>query len=91
MKSTMTGIWYMVVAVGNMITALVNGNISNKGLLAPYLVGANYYWYFDVGLILAFVIVFLIVSPRIKEHNYIENPEDDTSDHNKIVADTNNL
>ncbi|MFI5161534.1 MAG: MFS transporter [Sphingobacteriales bacterium] len=91
MKGTMTGIWYMVVAVGNMITALVNGNISNKGILAPYLVGANYYWYFDVGLIVAFIIVFLIVSPRMKEHNYIENPGDNAADHNKIIADTDNL
>lgn len=91
MKGTMTGIWYMVVAVGNIITAIVNGNISDKGFLARYLVGANYYWYFDVGLILAFTVVFLIVSPRIKEHNYIENPNEDLADHNKIVADTNNL
>ena len=91
MKSTMTGIWYMVVAGGNMITAIVYGNISNKGFLAPYLVGANYYWYFDVALISAFVVVFLIVSPRLKEHNYIENPDEGMADHNKIIADTDNL
>jgi POT family proton-dependent oligopeptide transporter len=40
-------------------------------------------------MIMAFVIVFLIVSPHIKEHNYIENPE--SEDKNQIIADTNNL
>ena len=76
MKSTMTAIWLMVVAFGNVITAMINGNISNNGFLAPYMKGANFYWYF-VGMIAAFVIVFLFVSPRLKERNYIDNPEDE--------------
>ena len=37
MKSTMTAIWLMVVAIGNAITAVINGNISQKGFLAPYM------------------------------------------------------
>jgi POT family proton-dependent oligopeptide transporter len=89
MKSTMTAIWLMVVSVGNLVTAAVNSNIADNGVLAKYLVGANYYWYFDVCMIMAFVVVFLIVSPRIKEHNYIENPEPDIK--NQIIADTDNL
>ncbi|HZY39665.1 MAG TPA: POT family MFS transporter [Mucilaginibacter sp.] len=89
MKSTMTAIWLMVVSMGNLITAAVNSNIADKGILAKYLVGANYYWYFDVGLVAAFTIAFLLVSPHIKEHNYIENPEPELK--NQIIADTDNL
>ena len=88
MKSTMTAVWLMVVAIGNVITALINGNISEKGFLARYMTGANFYWCF-VGMIVVFILIFLIVSPRMKERNYIDNPEDDLK--NKIIADTDNL
>lgn len=91
MKSTMTAIWLLVVSLGNFITAGVNGNIASKGFLAPYLIGANYYWFF-VCFILVFVVAFLFVSPRLKEHNYIENPEPvPSADKNKMIADTDNL
>jgi POT family proton-dependent oligopeptide transporter len=91
MKSTMTAIWLLVVSLGNFITAGVNGNIANNGFLAPYLIGANYYWFF-VCFILVFVVVFLFVSPRLKEHNYIENPEPiPAAEKNKMIADTDNL
>lgn len=92
MKSTMTAIWLLVVSLGNFITSAVNGNIADNGFLAPYLKGANYYWFF-VCLILAFVIVFMFVSPRLKERSYIENPDEDPIpvDRSKIIADTNNL
>ncbi len=89
MKSTMTAIWLMVVSMGNLITAGVNANIAGKGVLAKHLVGADYYWNFDVALIVVFLVVFLFVAPRLKEHNYIENPEPAVE--NKIIADTNNL
>jgi POT family proton-dependent oligopeptide transporter len=89
MKSTMTAIWLMVVSMGNLVTAGVNSNIANNGVLAKPLVGAGYYWYFDVSLIVVFILVFFIVAPRLKEHNYIENPE--PADESKIIADTNNL
>lgn len=88
MKSTMTAIWLMVVAFGNVITAMINDNISNHGFLARYMKGANFYWYF-VGMIAAFVIVFLFVSPRLKERNYVSEPEDEIN--NQIIADTNTL
>ncbi|HVV55252.1 MAG TPA: MFS transporter, partial [Mucilaginibacter sp.] len=91
MKSTMTAVWLMVVAVGNLITAWVNGKIAEGGFFAKHLAGANYYWYFDVCFIMAFVIAFLLVSPYIKERNYIDNPDGNMADHNKIVADTDNL
>ena len=88
MKSTMTAVWLMVVSMGNLITAAVQANIASNGILKKPLTGAGFYWNFDVALIAVFVVVFLIVSPRIKEHNHIENPEPDL---NQIVADTDNL
>jgi len=89
MKSTMTGVWYIVVSAGNLITAGVQANIADHGILEKPLTGAGFYWNFDVAMIAVFVIVFLLVSPRIKEHNYIENIE--PADHNHIIADTDNL
>ena len=89
MKSTMTAVWLMVVSMGNLITAAVQGNIADHGILEKPLTGAGFYWYFDVGLVAVFVIVFLFVSPRLKEHNYIENPEPEIK--NQIIADTDNL
>ncbi|MDB5130899.1 MAG: transporter [Mucilaginibacter sp.] len=86
MKSTMTGIWFLVVSLGNLFTAAVNGNISNHGFLAPYLIGANFYWFF-VGIVTLFVIVFMFVAPRLKERSYITDPYVE----NEVIADTNNL
>jgi POT family proton-dependent oligopeptide transporter len=73
MKSTMTGIWFLVVSFGNLITALINGLIENGGWWARNLKGANYEWFF-VAFIGVFIIVFLFVSPRLKERNYITDP-----------------
>ncbi len=87
MKSTMTGIWFLVVSFGNLITALVNGFIENGGWWARNLKGANYEWFF-VAFIMVFFIVFLFVSPRLKEHNYIDNPEPVK---NQVIADTHDL
>ena len=87
----MTAVWLLVVSVGNLVTAAVQSNRADNGVLAKYLVGADFYWNFDVALIVVFIIVFLFVARRIKEHNYIENPEENAADHNKIIADTDNL
>ncbi|GAC1308689.1 MAG: hypothetical protein NVSMB24_22800 [Mucilaginibacter sp.] len=86
MKSTMTGIWFLVVSLGNLFTAAVNGNISNHGFLAPYLIGANFYWFF-VGIVTLFSVVFMFVAPRLKERSYITDPYVE----NQVIADTNNL
>jgi POT family proton-dependent oligopeptide transporter len=86
MKSTMSGIWFLVVSFGNLITALVNGLIEDGGWWAKNLKGANYEWFF-VAFIVVFIIVFLIVSPRLKERNYITDPYVD----NQVIADTHNL
>ena len=73
MKSTMTGIWFLVVSFGNLITALVNGLIEDGGWWARNLKGANYEWFF-IAFIGIFLLVFLFVSPRLKERNYITDP-----------------
>lgn len=86
MKSTMSGIWFLVVSFGNLITALVNGLIEDGGWWAKNLKGANYEWFF-VAFIAVFIIVFLFVSPRLKERNYITDPYVD----NQVIADTHNL
>jgi POT family proton-dependent oligopeptide transporter len=86
MKSTMTGIWFLVVSAGNLITALVNGYIADGGSFAHMLKGANYEWFFVI-FICVLILVFLFVAPRLKERNYITDPYIE----NQVIADTNNL
>ena len=87
MKSTMTGIWFLVVSAGNLFTALINGYISEGGFLAQHLSGANYEWFF-VTIICIFIIVFIFVAPRLKERSYIADPY---VSENEIAANTNSL
>jgi POT family proton-dependent oligopeptide transporter len=86
MKSTMTGIWFLVVSAGNLITAQVNGLIADGGFVAKHLKGANYEWFFVI-FICVFILIFFFVAPRLKERSYITDPYVD----NQIIADTNNL
>ncbi|MFW0716237.1 POT family MFS transporter [Pedobacter sp. N23S346] len=65
MKSTMIAIWLLTTALGNLFTALVNRSISNGGFFAQFK-GADYYWFF-IGLLCFFILIYLFVSPRIKE------------------------
>jgi POT family proton-dependent oligopeptide transporter len=69
MKSTMSAIWFLTVAVGNIFVSMVNSSISNQGFFAQ-LEGATYFWFF-VGLMMAFFILFILVSGSIKERSYI--------------------
>lgn len=73
MKSTMNGIWFLVVAAGNLFTGIINGNISGGGIFSG-LVGAKYYWFF-VGVVAAFLVLFMFVAPHLKERSYIDHPE----------------
>ncbi|WP_259068037.1 MFS transporter [Mucilaginibacter sp. X4EP1] len=86
MKSTMTGIWLLVVSFGNLITAVVNGFIEDGGWWARHLKGANYEWFFVI-FIGVFIVAFMFVSPRLKERNYITDPYVD----NQVIADTHQL
>lgn len=83
MKSTMSAIWLLTVAAGNLFVALINGNISKGGFFAKF-TGADFYWMFVV-LCTIFFVVFLFISPRLKERSYIG------FDENEVIADTNNL
>jgi POT family proton-dependent oligopeptide transporter len=83
MKSTMTAIWLLTVAAGNLFVALINGNISDGGYFAQF-TGANFYWMF-VGICSVFILAYLFISPRLKERNYIVDPD------NEVIAETNNL
>ncbi|WP_158824702.1 POT family MFS transporter [Mucilaginibacter lacusdianchii] len=85
MKSTMSALWLLTVAAGNLFDVAVNNSIANKGFFSQF-EGANYYWFF-VGLIAVFLVVFIFVSPRIKERSYIV----DDAEEGQIIADTNNL
>jgi POT family proton-dependent oligopeptide transporter len=84
MKSTMSAIWLLTVSVGNLFDAYVNGNISNHGFFARF-TGASYFWLF-VEIIAGFLIIFLFVSPRLKERNYINEPEADAELTNEIAG-----
>ncbi|TWI97636.1 POT family proton-dependent oligopeptide transporter [Mucilaginibacter frigoritolerans] len=86
MKSTMTGLWLLVVSFGNLITAVVNSFIEGGGWWARNLKGANYEWFFVI-FIGVFVVAFLFISPRLKERNYITDPYVD----NQVIADTHQL
>ncbi|RZK40692.1 MAG: MFS transporter [Pedobacter sp.] len=69
MKSTMIAIWLLTTALGNLFTALVNRSISNAGFFAQFR-GANYYWFF-ICLLSVFILIYLFVSPRIKERETV--------------------
>jgi POT family proton-dependent oligopeptide transporter len=69
MKSTMGAVWLLTIAVGNVFTALVNRSISNQGFFSSFQ-GASYYWLF-IGLMLVLILIYLVVSPRIKEQSYL--------------------
>ena len=73
MKSTMTALWLLTVSVGNVFVGIINNSISSGGFFAQ-LKGANYYWFF-VALISIFIVVYLFVSPRLKETSYINDGE----------------
>ena len=84
MKSTMSAIWLLTVAVGNLFTAGVNTSISNNGFFAQFS-GASYFWLF-VGIMMAFFVLFLFISPRLKERTYLVEDEEA-----EVLAETSNL
>ncbi len=69
MKSTMTALFYFTYSIGTFFTTLINVNISNGGFFS-YFTGAKYFWLF-VGIIMFFVVLFIIVSPYIREKSYL--------------------
>jgi POT family proton-dependent oligopeptide transporter len=71
MKSTMTGLWYLTYSVGTFFTTLINKNIVDGGFFKGFIGDpVNYFWFF-VALMMGFVILFIFVSPYIKERKYL--------------------
>ncbi|QEC75261.1 POT-type proton-dependent oligopeptide transporter [Mucilaginibacter ginsenosidivorax] len=69
MKSTMTAIWYFTYSVGSFFNTIVNNSIANHGYFARF-TGASFFWLFT-GICLGFFVVFLFVSPRLREKAYL--------------------
>ncbi|MDN3580938.1 POT-type proton-dependent oligopeptide transporter [Mucilaginibacter flavus] len=69
MKSTMTAIWYFTYSVGSFFNTIVNNSIAKGGFYARF-TGASFYWLFT-GICLGFFVLFLFVSPRLKEKAYL--------------------
>lgn len=73
MKGTMSAIWLLTVAAGNLFDVYINNSISSGGYFSRFS-GAGYYWLF-IGIITGFLVLFFFVSPRLKERNYITDPD----------------
>ncbi|SDD46645.1 proton-dependent oligopeptide transporter, POT family [Mucilaginibacter pineti] len=69
MKSTMTAIWYITYSVGSFFNAVVTKSIAQNGMFSGF-TGASFYWLF-VFICLGAFIIFLIISPRLREKAYL--------------------
>ena len=69
MKSTIAACGLLTVTVGNVIVAFVHNNSQHKGFFAQFQ-GASFYWLFTVICVVTGVL-FMFVSPFIKEKSYI--------------------
>lgn len=65
MKSTITAFWLLTVSTGNYLVSLINGNISNNGILSV-LKGANYYLFFTI-LILFITLIYFAYTRKINK------------------------
>jgi proton-dependent oligopeptide transporter, POT family len=69
MKSTIMACWLITVTVGNVLVSIIQTNITNGGFFAQFH-GAGFFWLFT-GICFATALLFMLVSPRIKERSYI--------------------
>ncbi len=69
MKSTMSALYLLGISMGNYFDTLVNGSIANGGFFSKF-EGARYYWFFAEVLVV-FIILYLFVSRKIPEKNYV--------------------
>lgn len=70
MKSTMSALYLLGISLGNYFVSLVNGNIVSGGFFSRF-TGASYYWLF-IGILAAFIILYLFVAKRLPEKKYVE-------------------
>lgn len=77
MKSFIMGVYLLVaIALGNFLTAWVNGYIEHqKSLGSTILKGANYYWFFT-GLMIATALVFVVWSQFYRGQTYIQGEDE---------------
>lgn len=69
MKSTIMACWLITVTLGNVLVSVIQTNISNGGFFAQFH-GAGFFWLFT-GICAATAVLFMLVSPLIKEKSYI--------------------
>ena len=69
MKSTIMACYLLSVTCGNVLVSVIQNNIKAGGFFAQFK-GAGFFWLFT-GICAATAVVFMIVSPRIKEKSYI--------------------
>ncbi|HEX7692141.1 MAG TPA: MFS transporter, partial [Sediminibacterium sp.] len=73
MKSTMSALYLLGISAGNLITGLINSNIADKGFFSRF-TGAKYYWLF-IGMLVFFIILYLLVAKRLPEKKYVGEEE----------------
>lgn len=69
MKSTIMACYLLSVTLGNVLVSVIQTNIKNGGFFAQFH-GAGFFWLF-CGICFATAILFMLISPRIKERSYI--------------------
>lgn len=69
MKSTIMGCYLLMVTLGNVLVSMVQKNIEHGGFFAQFK-GAGFFWLFT-GICAATAVLFMIISPYIKEKSYI--------------------
>jgi POT family proton-dependent oligopeptide transporter len=69
MKSTIMACWLITVTLGNVLVSVIQTNISNGGFFAQFH-GAGFFWLFT-GICAATAVLFMLISPSIKEKSYI--------------------
>jgi proton-dependent oligopeptide transporter, POT family len=69
MKSTIMGCYLLMVTLGNVLVSMIQKNIEHGGFFAQFK-GASFFWLFT-GICAATAVLFMLISPYIKEKNYI--------------------
>ena len=69
MKSTIMACFLITVTLGNVLVSVIQNNIKDGGFFAQFH-GADFYWLFT-GICFATALLFMLISPRIKERSYI--------------------
>ncbi len=69
MKSTIMGCYLLMVTLGNVLVSMIQKSIEHGGFFAQFK-GAAFFWLFT-GICAGTAVLFMAISPYIKEKNYI--------------------